>query len=234
MSAKKTEETLLQANISPCSLHGIFITHEHTDHVSGLRVFTQRYRMPIYATAGTASELIAHGNLPANADLRVLDSSPVEIGGFSVTPFPTSHDSKESCGFTISFPDGRSAALCTDTGYISDTVMQALVGKDLVMIESNHDVRMLQNSTYPYALKQRILSDTGHLSNDACSKILPELVRKGTTRIALGHLSKENNHPQLAHVSAISALNAESMRENYDFTLMVAPRVNEAKKAILF
>ena len=131
-----------------------------------------------------------------------------------MTSFRTPHDSRESTGYRVSTSDGRSLAVATDMGHMTEEVRGALHGCDLVLIESNHDIRMLENGPYPYVLKRRILAATGHLSNDACSCELPNLIRQGTTRLFLAHLSKDNNSPELAYITAQTALAEAGMTED--------------------
>lgn len=226
MSAKKTTEALQSAGIAPESLGGIFITHEHIDHVRGLRVFTKKYHVPVYASAGTCSAIAEQGLLPEGVEANVLSAEGIEAAGIKVRPFHTSHDCREGYGYVMQLPDGRTAALSTDLGYLSEEVRGAIAGCDLVVIESNHDVRMLQNGSYPYPLKRRILSDIGHLSNESCACVLPELICKGSTRFVLAHLSKENNLPELALETSRAELQLSGLRENIDYSLTVAPREN--------
>ena len=122
----------------------------------------------------------------------------MEVGELFIRSFPTSHDSAESVGYQIELPQERKITLATDLGVLTQPVKECLQGSDSVILESNDDVGMLQNGMYPYPLKRRILSDTGHLSNHDCADYLPELIRQGTTRILLSHLSHENNTPDLA------------------------------------
>lgn len=129
--------------------------------------------------------------------------------------------------------DQRSVAIATDLGCITDEVRSSVQGSDLVVIESNHDVNMLENGRYPHYLKKRILSERGHLSNDCCAVELPLLVKAGTTRIFLAHLSRENNVPQLACQTALTALEAAGMQENIDYRLDVAPE-SRPKKVTIF
>ena len=234
MSAKKTAAALQSAGIAPESLGGIFITHEHIDHVSGLRVFLKRYPIPVYASAGTCSALWEQGLLPESAELNVLGAAGTQAAGIQVRPFHTSHDCREGYGYVMSMPDGRTAALSTDLGYLSEEVLDAVSGCDLVVMESNHDVRMLQNGSYPYPLKRRILSDIGHLSNESCAGILPELIRTGSTRFVLAHLSRENNLPELALATSRAELQLHGMRENLDYSLAVAPRENHSGHISIF
>lgn len=221
VSAKRITEALLQREIDPATLGGIFLTHEHTDHISGLKVFLKKYPMPVYATRGTLEAVLEKDALPAGATVYVMDGA-VTVGDLSVTAFATPHDSSESCGYRVVFPDERTAAIATDIGHLTDTVKNAVNGCDLVHIESNHDVRMLECGPYPFYLKERILSRVGHLSNESCASLLPALLENGTTRFILSHLSDENNTPLLAQVTAQTALKATGALENRDFLLGVA------------
>ena len=139
-----------------------------------------------------------------------------------ISPFRTSHDVAESCGFSVTASDGRKLCVATDTGIVTDEMRAALTGCDLALIESNHDIGMLRNGSYPYLLKRRILSDVGHLSNLACGEFITELIKSGTTRFVLGHLSKENNIPSLAYRTTKSALDCIGAEENRDYILTVA------------
>lgn len=223
-TAKQMEQALADNDIDIKAIEGIFITHEHSDHIKGLRVFANRYNLNVYASAGTMRALENSGDLKGSFIKPVIiDESGAEAADMFIKPFATSHDSAESVGYTVSLPDGRRLALVTDTGYLSEGIKNIISGCDVVIIESNHDVRMLMNGPYPYYLKRRILSDTGHLSNDACSAVLPQLIQSGTTRILLAHLSRENNVPQVALQNAECALQMAGIVRNTDCTLQAAP-----------
>lgn len=232
-SAKQIKEMLEACEIDPKSLQGIFITHEHIDHVKGLRVFASKFQIPVYASAGTLQALEQMGEL-AKVTYHEIDCSGMTCGDLQIQPFPTSHDCAESFGYQIKTPDEHTITLATDLGILTDTVKNALHRSDFVILESNHDVGMLQNGPYPYPLKRRILSDKGHLSNEACADILPELVADGTTRIMLSHLSHENNTPELALQTSLCALRVNGMQENVDYQLYVAPRENKLYRSIVF
>lgn len=223
VSAKRLGQALTNADIDINTIKGIFVTHEHSDHIAGLRVFATRHKLKVYASEGTLDALSENDTLNGRYEAFVLGSLGIEMGNLKVTPFHTSHDCRESYGYVVELSDGRKLAIATDLGYVSRETMDAIMGCDFVVIESNHDVRILQNGPYPYVLKRRILSETGHLSNDACSGILPELLKSGASRFVLGHLSKENNMPELAKQTALASLNAENAKEGIDFILSVAP-----------
>ena len=231
VSARRIERALWAREIDPGSIRAVLVTHEHVDHITGLRVLCKRLRIPVYASVGTCEALRASNALEAET-LCLPITEDQQIGEFTVVPFATSHDSRESYGYRITLPDDRAVGIATDLGVMTQTVRDHLRGCDLIHIESNHDVRMLENGPYPYPLKRRILSDRGHLSNVACARELPSLVRDGTTRIFLGHLSRENNLPDLAYATAQAELNACGLKENIDYVLRVAPPENDANYTI--
>lgn len=139
-----------------------------------------------------------------------------EIGFGTVYPFALPHDCSEGLGYVITSSKGEKLAICTDLGYIPESIKNSLKGCQNVIIESNHDIMMLENGPYPYSVKRRILSELGHLSNKACSDILPFLVENGTKNIVLSHLSFHNNLPHLALESAFYALHSYGIRPNID------------------
>ena len=206
VSTKKLKEALLSRDIDPSALGGIFITHEHSDHINGMRILASTYNIPVYATEGTMSFMEENGKVTSKFPYKVIPYEGIEVGDIFVKPFRTPHDSLESCGYRIEFSDGQKAAIATDIGSITDEIRENIIGCSLVMLESNHDIGMLQNGPYPYYLKRRILSDVGHLSNVACGEMAAELVSKGTSRLFLGHLSKDNNFPDLAYQTNLSAI----------------------------
>ena len=231
VSAKAITNALADRNVSPDEIDGIFITHEHCDHVKGVRVFASKYDIPVYANEATMNELLKDEKFAENVEHRVI-SEEVNIKGCTITPFDTPHDSMGSCGYIIVTDDGRKITTCTDIGCITDTIHSALLGADLVLIESNHEINMLMTGPYPYNLKIRIASDNGHLSNRCCAEILPELVKNGTTRIVLGHISKDNNTPLLAETTAVSTLKMHGFERDLDYILVVT-KPSENKVVIL-
>ncbi len=231
-SARRIETALWEREIDPGSIRAICVTHEHSDHVAGLRVLTRRYGMPVFASRGTLEELLHAGILGERDAFAVIDEEGIEVADMEITAFPTPHDSAESLGFRIHTADDRRIAVATDMGYMTPVVRKALRGCDLVHIESNHDIRMLENGPYPYFLKKRILAKTGHLSNEACAAELPQFVQEGTTRFVLAHLSAENNLPDLAYVTSQAALQEAGLRAGVDFLLQVAERVSTEKVTV--
>ena len=226
VSAKRTSEALAGIGVDPASVAAIFVTHEHTDHINGIRVFAERFGTKVYASAGTLEGMDDLGVITPKVKAEIMPAGGIEAGGMFVKAFKTPHDSRESTGYSIVTPDSKRIAVATDIGEVNDTVMNAIYGCDLVLLESNHDVGMLQNGPYPYFLKERILSNHGHLSNENCAKTAVKLVESGTTRIVLGHLSKENNIPSLAYETTHAAMSMAGARENIDYLLTVAGDLN--------
>ncbi len=227
VSAKRLKEALLAREIDPASLGGIFITHEHSDHIKGMRILASTFKIPVYASEGTMAFLEENGHVTSKFPFEIIDEKGVEIGDIFVKSFKTPHDSTESCGFQLTFSDGEKAAVATDTGCITDTMRKYIIGCGLVMLESNHDVGMLQNGPYPYYLKRRILSDRGHLSNECCAEFAKELIEKGTRRLFLGHLSNENNFPDLAFQTNLVAINETGAVNGRDYILEVNKKEND-------
>lgn len=220
-NAKQISRALSDREFELEKLRGIFITHEHSDHIAAVRVLASRLKVPVYASEGTLCAMHDLGALEG-VEAFVCSEGGVEVGGLFVQPFRTMHDANEPYGYTILTSDSRKVAVMTDTGCVSDDMRRAIIRSDLIYIESNHDVDMLRSSSYPQYLIRRILSTKGHLSNDDCARELPGLSKKGTARFILGHLSRENNMPMKARQTALDALCSTGMREDIDFTLQVA------------
>jgi len=221
ISLRRITAALKGLGLEMCDIDAVLVTHEHRDHIAGLRVLTKRFGWPVCGTVGTLEAIVAEGQVWPGTPLVPL-SGRVSAGGLTVTPFATSHDSRESCGYVVELPDEQRVAVATDTGVVTPDMYAALQGCDYVYIESNHDLSMLWNGPYPYYLKQRVASDRGHLPNTACAGLLPELVRRGTTRFTLAHLSQENNTPRMALDTATAALAQAGMVAGVDYVLTAA------------
>ncbi len=221
LNCKRLTAALAQNEISADAVKAIFITHDHSDHISSLKVFTKAHKVPVYAAPKTMDWLIKNGHISSTGEGCEVGQECI-IDDYSVTSFHTPHDAVESVGYKIITPDGKKMCVCTDLGHITDDVHSCLNGSDLVLLESNYDERMLRTGSYPYYLKQRIASANGHLSNINSAKEVRQLIESGTTRIILGHLSRENNTPQIAENTLMRELGADVSR-NKDYLLYIAP-----------
>ncbi len=233
-TAKQIREKLESIGVEEKAIKAVFLTHEHADHINGLSVFLKRNKIPVYASSGTILALKNKGVLTdCHIDFTVTDDG-VEIGDMFIKPFKTSHDCADGRGYTITGSDGSTrVAVATDTGIVTPEIVNSITGCKLVYIESNHDVNMLKNGPYYYDLKKRILSDKGHLSNDACASVLKTLVNNGTTQFILAHLSPENNTPHLAYETSINALLNMGALVNRDYQLKVAEAENNSKVVLV-
>ena len=204
------------------NIKAVLVTHEHSDHVTGLPVLSRHTDIPIFINRKSASYYDCPLDELFEGHAKIKDAGDsITFSGFEVNVFATPHDSVGSCGFHFTFSDGIRFALATDLGHVTPEIASYLLGCKSVILESNHDMKMLKNGPYPYSLKKRILSDHGHLSNEDCATFLPKLVEKGTEKIILAHLSKENNTPQLCYKTNAEAL-AEAGFTPSDVRLTIA------------
>lgn len=200
ISGKKAEAGLNELDITGRDLDGILVTHEHVDHIAGLGVMARKYHIPIYATPGTISAIrkcSSVGKIEEELFVPVRADNKLCIKDLVINPMKISHDAAEPVGYRVSY-GSRRVAICTDLGYFNDYTVECLRGMDAVLIEANHDVNMVQVGPYPYHLKQRILGDRGHLSNENSGRLLSRILHDNMKSIVLGHLSKDNNLPELA------------------------------------
>lgn len=219
ISLRRIKTGLAQLGLTMEQLDGILLTHEHTDHVAGLKTMVKHHTVPLYASHGTARQLDAkvEGIEPF---LRPVDTDAVfSLGDCQITVFPTSHDARQSVDYRID-SEGGSIGILTDTGYVTDEAADVLSGVDLLVLESNHEPDWLRAGPYPYQLKQRIMSPWGHLSNQDAAQFAVDMAQQGTQEIVLAHLSKENNTPARALETVERSLRAEEL----DTPVSVAPR----------
>lgn len=210
ISARRIVQGLGVLGLAPQDVCGVLITHEHSDHISGLPVLVKRTGMRIFAPSELGEVLKrVKPELSESIDYIPPDGG-LCVGDVRITAFPTPHDASASFGYRI---EGSEVfAFATDTGHISDELLQGLQGADTVVIEANHDKVMLKNGPYPPFLKQRVLSKHGHLSNDDCAKLACLLADSGTRQIILGHLSQQNNTPEAAETAVSEALSGRNVK----------------------
>lgn len=227
ISGKRTEAGLQELALTGADIDGILITHEHSDHISGLGVFCRKYEIPIYATKGTIQAILHSGgkNAPDASLFREIQTDKkMIIKDLTVSPMRISHDAAEPVAYRIGY-EGKRVAVCTDLGIYNDYTVECLKGLDAILLEANHDVNMLQVGPYPYYLKQRILGDKGHLSNENSGRLLNRVLHDGLKAVVLGHLSKDNNLPQLAYEAVrLEITLGEGPYKAEDFFIQVANR----------
>ena len=206
VSAKRISDALRSVGVMPDSISAVFVTHEHSDHIKGLEMLAKKHAVPVYMTVGTARAAICDARSPVLPCLYAFSGNfTVKIGNFSVKSFTIPHDAAQPVGYIIE-NDGVKVGFSTDTGCISDEMTENLVGCRAAVIESNHDERLLMMGPYPYQLKLRIISDTGHLSNENAARLASMLCDGGARSILLAHLSEQNNSPDIALADVQSAV----------------------------
>ncbi len=227
ISKKRIEEGLKKLDLKGEDLDGIFITHEHNDHIAGLGVMARKYHIPMYATRGTieaVKNISSLGKIEEDLFSPVLPDSKFCCKTLLLTPFSISHDAADPVAYRIESGE-KSVAVATDMGEYDKDTIEHLKDLDAVLLEANHDIRMLQTGPYPYQLKQRILGKYGHLCNEMAGRLLDAVLSPRMKRIFLGHLSHENNYPDLAYESVRMEINmSETPYRADDFRISVAER----------
>ena len=227
ISCKRIEQGLNAIGLSGAEMAAVLVTHEHSDHIRSLGVLARKRGIPIYATRETYEAILACpslGEIPDGLYHEILPDCPVEIGDLTVDPFSISHDAANPVGYRISH-EGHSAAVATDLGVYDTYIINHLQHLDVLLLEANHDVHMLEVGTYPYYLKQRILGNRGHLSNEMAGQLLCEVLHDDMKQIVLGHLSKENNYPALAYETVCAEVTmGDNPYKSKDFHISVAKR----------
>mgnify|MGYP005758550085 CR=1 FL=1 len=227
ISGKRIEFGLNEIDRTTADIDGILVTHEHSDHIKGLGVVARKYKIPIYATAGTIDAILSTGNLgklPEGIFHEIKENIPCRIRDITVYPFAISHDAAQPVGYRLEH-EGKKIGIATDMGQYNDYIIENLTGLDALLLEANHDVNMLQVGKYPYYLKQRILGKRGHLSNESAGQLLCSLLHDHMKKILLGHLSRENNYEALAFETVCAEITMGDIPYTAgDFDISVAGR----------
>lgn len=200
ISRKRTVDALHRLQLDLSDIDGILLTHEHSDHIDGLKMIAKQSHMPVYATAGTIRaimEMPAYDHIDRERFIPISADTPFCVKDMEINPIKISHDAAEPVGYRLQ-NGSRKACVCTDLGCYTEYTADCLRDSDVLLLEANHDVNMVQTGSYPYSLKQRILGDRGHLSNVSSGRLLKEVLNEHMRGILLGHLSNENNFPELA------------------------------------
>ena len=227
LSGKRIEAALQTIDRTCRDLDGILVTHEHSDHIRGIGVMARKLGIPIWMTEGTRQALIGNaavGEIPEEQFRILRADEEQQIGDLTILPFEISHDAAEPVGYRISC-GGQTAAVATDMGIYTEDTIRHLQKVDILLLEANHDIRMLEAGRYPYYLKVRIMGDKGHLSNEASGRLLSEVLHDDMKHIILGHLSEENNYPALAYETVCAEVTlGDCPYRSGDFPIHVAAR----------
>ena len=226
ISGKRVEQGLNELELTGRDIDGVLITHEHSDHIKGLGVLARKYQIPVYTTGGTVDALsrMNLGKMPEGIFHEIREDETFSVGDLKIDPFTISHDAAQPVGYRIECDD-HSVGIATDLGKYNEYIIENLQNLDALLLEANHDIRMLQVGKYPYYLKQRILGDRGHLSNENAGRLLCRLLHDNMKAIFLGHLSRENNYEELAYETVCSEVTlGDNPYKSRDFKIQVAKR----------
>ncbi len=234
ISGKRIETGLNSAGLKTSEMKAVLVTHEHIDHIAGLGVIARRYGLPIYGTKATLDAVLSVksvGKIDESLLNPVIPGQDFQIGDMTVHPISISHDAADPVAYIMK-TDSQKIGVITDLGKYDDSMISELQNLDILLLEANHDVRMLQTGSYPYPLKQRILGDRGHLSNVLSGQLLGRLLHDRFKAVVLGHLSKENNYAELAYETVrLEVSMGENPYKGDDFPIYVAKR-SEASQMI--
>ena len=204
VTCNKIIKALNDIKVDIDEIDAIIITHEHSDHTKGLVTTCKKHHIPVYANQKTW-KMLNSLDIPEVCKFNFETSEEFEIGDFKIYPFPIPHDAAEPCGFSL-YAEDKKITITTDIGHMTEGVLHQMENSNVLLIEANYDLETLKCGPYPYQLKKRIMSDNGHLSNEDASKALSYLSKNNVQNIVLGHLSKENNFPELAYQTVLNEI----------------------------
>ena len=228
VSGKKVCEGLESIDKKIEDIDAIIVTHEHSDHVQSLGLISKKYNIPVYANTETWQAMPAQSQKIQESNKKTFNNdNDFEIGNLLIHPFSTPHDAANPCGFNI-YSGNRKISIATDLGHMDNIILENLKGSSFILLESNYDPEILKVSKYPYILKQRIAGPNGHLSNSTAGKTIGYLMQNDLKTVMLGHLSKENNFPELAYQTVVEELINQNIDTN-EISLSVANRNNPTK-----
>lgn len=227
VSGKRIEAGLNELDLKTSEMQGILITHEHIDHIAGLGVLARRYGIPIFATEKTIHAIRntkSVGQIDDSLFQIIRPGRRFSIGELTINPISISHDAADPVAYKVINGD-KTVAVVTDLGNYNQALVDELQGLDALLLEANHDIKMLQTGIYPYSLKQRILGDRGHLSNERSGQLLSELLHDDFGTVVLGHLSKDNNYEELAYEAVrLEVTMGDNPYKAEDFPMYIAKR----------
>ena len=228
VSGKKVCEGLESIDKKIEDIDEIIVTHEHSDHVQSLGLISKKYNIPVYANTETWQAMPTQSQKILENNKKTFNNdNDFEIGNLLIHPFSTPHDAANPCGFNI-YSEKRKISIATDLGHMDNVILENLKGSSFILLESNYDPEILKVSKYPYILKQRIAGPNGHLSNSTAGKTIGCLIQNDLKTVMLGHLSKENNFPELAYQTVVEELIGQNIDTN-EISLSVANRNNPTK-----
>jgi len=212
-SAKKISEALQSINIEPNSVDAILVTHEHSDHIKGLSTFSKKFNVPVYANFETWEAMSKQKDKMEEDKIKLFTFDKFSIGDIDIMPFSIPHDAANPCGFNL-YHNNKKMSIATDIGHMNSEIINHLAHSSFLLLEANYEPEILKCSSYPYLLKQRIKGPNGHLSNTDAGKTISYLTNFGLNNVMLGHLSKENNFPELAYKTVVEELIENNISEN--------------------
>lgn len=222
-SAKKIVSALSLLGVNISDINAILVTHEHSDHIKGIGTLSKKYNIPVYANKDTWNAMPEQKNKILDENQKIFEiNKKFEVRDLLFKPFHIPHDAVNPCGFNV-FNKGKKISIATDLGHVTPEIFNNLEKSSFILLESNYDPNILKYSSYPFALKQRIAGPDGHLSNNTSGELVSKLINTGLSSVMLGHLSKENNFPELAYKTVVEEIISNHHDES-DIKIVVAKR----------